>query len=188
MASVLELATKLAQKYHAGQVLKQKKGHKNLDYFLYHLLEVKNILSSIGVPESTQTIGILHDILEDTKMTYETLVSKVGKDIADKVALLSEDKSLPKIERTKKYLGQIIKDKETISVSLADQVNNSSNLLKFPPTIIIADPDFISRQIKKYNLTLNRLKKIRLDKKQLLLYNMLKSNVKQLEKEHTKVS
>lgn len=92
----------------------------------FHSIMVGNMLKNIGCDEKTTYIGFLHDIIEDTEYTYETLLEKYGSDIADGVLQLSENQSISDyVERKKAFINQL----ETVSdniliVEIADKLQN----------------------------------------------------------------
>nr|KAG5701857.1 hypothetical protein BaRGS_019068 [Batillaria attramentaria] len=48
--------------------------------------------------------ALLHDTVEDTDTQYEELVKEFGKEVADLVMELSDDKNLPKLERKQQQI------------------------------------------------------------------------------------
>ena len=84
------------------------------------------MLKNIGCDEETVFIGYLHDIIEDTKYTYNDILEKFGKNIADGVLQLSEDKSiLDYVDRKKEFIKQLKKVNDNlIVVEIADKLQN----------------------------------------------------------------
>lgn len=80
---LLKTALSIAKDAHAGQV--DKAGN---DY-IYHPITVALLCGSA----EEKAVALLHDTLEDCpdKVSYEMLVEKVGKDVADAVKLLTND-------------------------------------------------------------------------------------------------
>ena len=74
--SKIEKAYNYAFKYHAGQ--KRESGE---DYII-HPLTVAYILSGMHADGSTICAALLHDIIEDTKVTYDDIVKEFGDEIA----------------------------------------------------------------------------------------------------------
>ena len=60
----------------AFEGLKRKK--ENID-LAFHSIMVGNMLKNLGCDEEIVYIGYLHDIIEDTKYTYEDLLNRYGK-------------------------------------------------------------------------------------------------------------
>ena len=67
---MIQLAIQTAVEHHEGQ---KRKG-SNIPYIV-HPIEVGIILTENGANEEVITAGILHDTLEDTKLTYDDIKS-----------------------------------------------------------------------------------------------------------------
>jgi len=80
-SSTLAKAIRVAAEYHDGQL------YEDLPYLL-HLSQVNALLPK-DVGYSVNCIAYLHDILEDTNMTFETLVRLFDTDIATEVETLT---------------------------------------------------------------------------------------------------
>lgn len=103
--------------------------------YINHIIDIMYILSLSDISdEKTICAAILHDTIEDTKTTYNQLDSNFGKDIADGVWLLSDDKSLPKSQRK---LLQVEKAKDlpifVKNVKIADKISNIRGISKNIP-------------------------------------------------------
>lgn len=70
--------------------------------------------------------ALLHDTIEDNPdVTYELLIEKFGKNIADGVLALTKDESLPKDQQMPDSLARIkVQPKEIWCVKLADRIVN----------------------------------------------------------------
>lgn len=112
----------------------RRKGEGDIPY-INHPIEVMNILVRNGVTDdNTLCIAILHDIIEDTKGTYEDLVRLFNKEIADGVLGCTDDKTLPKNERKIAQIEKTkLKVKEVKEVKIADKISNLTSLLTHPP-------------------------------------------------------
>lgn len=81
----------------------------------FHSIMVGNMLKNIGCDEQTIYIRYLHDIIEDTKYDYEFLSDKYGREIADGVLMLSEDKDiLDYVQRKEKFIVKLKNAPENI--------------------------------------------------------------------------
>jgi|TARA_R100000501_G_C2622926_1_gene116100 (p)ppGpp synthase/HD superfamily hydrolase len=106
------MAFALAQQAHKGQL---RKG-KNKDY-ITHPIKVYKILKGLTDKEDVLCAALLHDVIEDTKYTYNDLKKKFGKRVADIVMEVTKDKK-----------GNFnIKTKEGLVVKLADMLHNIHN-------------------------------------------------------------
>ena len=90
-------AAVFASQRHAGQ---RRKGAAEEPYF-NHLAEVADLLAqAVGDSDVNLTVaGFLHDTIEDAGVTREELAELFGEDVADLVAAVTDDKSLPKEKR-----------------------------------------------------------------------------------------
>lgn len=61
--------------------------------YIYHPLKTMDYLAQMNVGDDLIIAGVLHDVLEDTAVTYEELVSEFGESVARLVKSHSEDKS-----------------------------------------------------------------------------------------------
>lgn len=94
--------------------------------YVFHPFEVGYILSQEGLDEEVICAGILHDTMEDAKVTYDTLKQVFSERVADLVKAQSEDKSLCWKERKQHTLDEF-KEHRSIEEALiccADKLSN----------------------------------------------------------------
>lgn len=134
MGKRLSLAVEVAKKYHEGMTDRAGKP------YLFHLTSVSNSVLPLG--EDYAVVGMLHDTLEDTKMTKESLISMFGRDIADAVSLLTHDPGIPYLDyvRNVKNSGNPL----AIAVKKAD-LRNNMDLTRLPN---VTDRDL--KRVEKY--------------------------------------
>lgn len=71
------------------------------------------------------TVALLHDIIEDTKITYDDIYLEFGIDIAEGVDALSKDKTLSKKEQMEDSINNLLAQPYEIQmVKLADRITN----------------------------------------------------------------
>jgi (p)ppGpp synthase/HD superfamily hydrolase len=89
-------AVAFASERHAGQ-------HRQADGadFVLHPIEVAALLERSGYPDHVVAAAVLHDVLEDTDAERADLEARFGADVADLVALVSDDPSIEDEERRK---------------------------------------------------------------------------------------
>ena len=87
-SSAVEEAISFANECHKGTF---RKGTDTP--YIVHPLEVANILSSIHADYNLIIAGLLHDVVEDSGISIETIKEKYGEDVAYLVGGHSEDKS-----------------------------------------------------------------------------------------------
>ena len=110
--------------------------HKNQkrdagDPYISHPVEVANILTDLKLDSATITTGLLHDTIEDTKATYNSVKEEFGKEVADlvdgvtKISAL-EEKAVnnSKAENLRKLILATSKDIRVLLVKLADRLHN----------------------------------------------------------------
>ncbi len=139
----------------------------------FHSIMVGNMLKNLGCDEEIVYIGYLHDIIEDTKYTYEDLLNRYGKKIADGVLVLSENQNIANyVERKKEFLNRLEKiNDDILIVEIADKLQN---LISDYEQYKIYGKDFLVTEasnfdeLKWYYLELKKLFNSRISNNQLL--------------------
>lgn len=119
----LKLANNLAQHFHSGQK------YGEYGYFEYHLRGVVDLLSEVSlspIEENTIVIALLHDILEDTSCTYETIDNIFGFAVADSVSILTKMDGEP----IDQYLFGVCSNPTARVVKFADSLFNYMECVK----------------------------------------------------------
>ena len=71
------------------------------------------------------TVALLHDVIEDTKISYDDIYVEFGIDIAEAVDALSKEKTLPKKEQMADSMNKLLTQAyEVQMVKLADRITN----------------------------------------------------------------
>jgi (p)ppGpp synthase/HD superfamily hydrolase len=126
----IEKAIYYAKKYHGQQ--KRQSGEP----YYSHPLEVAFMLSDYLFTESAIITAILHDTLEDTKLTFHEIKEEFGKKVASQVLLLTRkiDKYGNKaaVAETISFLMEK-KEHETIIVKIFDRMHNIQTIKAKPP-------------------------------------------------------
>ena len=103
--------------------------------FLVHPIAVFGLLAHWNANEDTCIAGLLHDVLEDApEEQREALRAEIERQFGEKVVniieALTEDESLPWLERKKIYIQHLKETSEdSLLVSCADQTHNTRALL-----------------------------------------------------------
>jgi (p)ppGpp synthase/HD superfamily hydrolase len=129
--AILHAANFAAQKHAA-----QKRKGAAAEPYINHLLEVAALVSTaISEPDTNLIIAaLLHDVIEDCGVTQEEVAAQFGKDVADLVMEVTDDKSLPKVER--KRLQVVTAPHKSVRaqvLKLADKISNLRAILSSPP-------------------------------------------------------
>jgi GTP pyrophosphokinase/guanosine-3',5'-bis(diphosphate) 3'-pyrophosphohydrolase len=121
----LNKAYNFALKAHENQ-----KRHSG-DPFAIHPIAVANILTELRLDSATITTGLLHDTIEDTHETYETIKNEFGQEIADLVDGVTkisvfENQAVAnsKAENFRKLILATSKDIRVLLVKIADRLHN----------------------------------------------------------------
>ena len=121
----LNKAYNFAVKAHSNQ--KRDSG----DPYSVHPIEVANILTELKLDSATIATGLLHDTIEDTFATYETIKGEFGEEVAELVegvTKISEFEntaaSNSKAENFRKLILATSKDIRVLLVKLADRLHN----------------------------------------------------------------
>src|SRR4051812_2777942 len=78
----------------------QRRKDRERSPYINHPIAVTRMLWAAGVRDQTTLVaGVLHDTIEDTETTREELAAIFGEAIANVVAEVTDDKSLPKQQR-----------------------------------------------------------------------------------------
>ena len=112
------------------------RAHKNQkrasgDPYSVHPIEVANILTELKLDSATITTGLLHDTIEDTFATYETIKQEFGNEVADlvdgvtKISVFENTANQnSKVENFRKLILATSKDIRVLLVKIADRLHN----------------------------------------------------------------
>tara|TARA_B100000700_G_scaffold327963_1_gene444186 strand:+ start:560 stop:2305 length:1746 start_codon:yes stop_codon:yes gene_type:complete len=121
----LSKAYNFAVKAHADQ-----KRHSG-DPYVIHPVAVADILTELKLDSATIATGLLHDTIEDTHATYNTILKEFGSEVADlvdgvtKISVLeNQANSSTKAENFRKLILATSKDIRVLLVKLADRLHN----------------------------------------------------------------
>ena len=121
----LDKAYNFAVKAHQNQ--KRASG----DPYSVHPIEVANILTELKLDSATITTGLLHDTIEDTFATYETIKNEFGNEVAElvdgvtKISVFENTAGAnSKVENFRKLILATSKDIRVLLVKIADRLHN----------------------------------------------------------------
>ena len=113
--------------------------------FIEHPYQTALYLADLRLDKSTLSAALLHDVIEDCEVSYDTLENKFGKEVAnlvDGVTKLNQvevnptkgentseaSKSLAKAATVQKMLMSMAKDVRVVLIKLADRLHNMKTL------------------------------------------------------------
>ncbi len=130
---VIKSAYEFAVKWHDGQ--KRVSGE---DY-ICHPLQVALIITDMLLDCDTIAAGILHDIIEDTPVSFEDISNIFGQDIAEmvdgvtklsKIKFTSQEEA--QVENLRKMFMATAKDLRVMLIKLADRLHNMRTIAVMP--------------------------------------------------------
>src|SRR5437867_10880237 len=130
---LLQKAYIFSAREHRGQV------RSSGEPYLVHPLNVAYILADLHLDETSISVGLLHDVLEDTLTTKEKLQETFGDDVAelvDGVTKISRyayvSKEEEQAETFRKMILAMVSDLRVVLVKLADRLHNMRTLQHLP--------------------------------------------------------
>lgn len=131
---LLTKAYEFAAKAHDGQL------RASGEPFINHPLNVSLILAGLELDVVTIAAGLLHDVVEDTGVSLETIEEQFGAEVAllvDGVTKLSrieyKNKMEQQVENLRKMFLAMAKDIRVILIKLADRIHNMRTLKHMNP-------------------------------------------------------
>jgi (p)ppGpp synthase/HD superfamily hydrolase len=134
MQSALLIAR--ATDFVAQRYAHQKRKGERAEPYVNHLVEVGRLLAdaTAGDDPTLVAAGLLHDTLEDVATTFEELEQEFGAEIARLVEEVTDDKRLPKAERTRLQIETAGgKSPRARLIKIADKTSNLRWMLANPP-------------------------------------------------------
>lgn len=122
-------AYSFAESAHKGQLR-----NSGEDFFI-HPYNAALILADLNMDDTTIIAGLLHDVIEDTSVTYEDIVEEFSEEVADLVEGVTKLKNLQyktkqenQAENLRKMVVAMAKDIRVIIIKLADRLHNMRTL------------------------------------------------------------
>jgi RelA/SpoT family (p)ppGpp synthetase len=122
---------KLNKAYNFAIKAHQNQKRASGDPYSVHPIEVANILTELKLDSATITTGLLHDTIEDTFATYETIKSEFGDEVAElvngvtKISVFENTAGAnSKVENFRKLILATSKDIRVLLVKIADRLHN----------------------------------------------------------------
>jgi GTP pyrophosphokinase len=131
---LLARAYRYSERAHEGQT------RSSGEPYVSHCVEVAKILADLQLDTTTVAAGLIHDVVEDTKITVEDVAREFGGEVAQIVDGLTKIGNLPmhskeerQVENYRKLLLSVAKDARVILIKLADRLHNMRTLDYLPP-------------------------------------------------------
>ncbi|KAI3455626.1 hypothetical protein Pfo_012289 [Paulownia fortunei] len=149
-----------AEKAHRGQ--KRASGHP----YLQHCVETAVVLANIGANSTVVAAGLLHDTVDDSFVTYETISRSFGAEVADLVEGVSKLSHLSKLARENNTASKTVEadrlhtmflamaDARAVLIKLADRLHNMLTLDALP---LIKQQRFAKETLEIFAPLANRL-------------------------------
>ncbi len=114
----------------------QRRKDKAASPYINHPIALADVLANEGgvVDPATLCAALLHDTIEDTRTSYRELRQAFGKEIADVVREVTDDKSLRKTVRKRRQIEHAPHlSRRAKLVKLADKICNLRDIASNPP-------------------------------------------------------
>jgi (p)ppGpp synthase/HD superfamily hydrolase len=116
---------RFASEAHAGQF---RKG--TATPFILHPVAVVQVLAASGASEDVICAGYLHDVVEDSPVTLETIEAAFGARVAELVAAVTERKALPWLKRKREVIARLeTADDDVLLLKGADLLVNVTDVV-----------------------------------------------------------
>ncbi|GER28379.1 RELA/SPOT homolog 3 [Striga asiatica] len=127
-----------AEKAHRGQM--RASGHP----YLQHCVDTAVLLANIGADSTVVAAGLLHDTVDDSFVTFETISRSFGAEVADLVEGVSKLSQLSKLARENNTASKTVEadrlhtmflamaDARAVLIKLADRLHNMLTLDALP--------------------------------------------------------
>ncbi|MCF6462737.1 RelA/SpoT family protein [Clostridium sp. Cult1] len=126
---------KIIKAYNFAEYAHQGQLRNSGEVYFVHPFNVAMILADLNMDGTSIIAGLLHDVLEDTSVDYETLSKEFGEEVANLVDGVTKLKKLKyktkqesQAENLRKMVLAMAKDIRVIIIKLADRLHNMRTL------------------------------------------------------------
>lgn len=132
-AEVILGAAVFAAEKHKSQV---RSNAKKTPYII-HPIEVADFIVKVGKVYDKKIViaALLHDLMDDTGVTYEEIAKLYGQTVSDYVEEMTTKKNISLKEQKKAQIMQAFKQTPSVAIiKLSDKLSNLGTLLNNPPS------------------------------------------------------
>jgi len=125
-------AVDAAAKWHVAQKRKGVAGEP----YINHLIEVATLVAEATAGDDPNLViaALLHDAIEDQEIPRKVIAERFGEDVAALVVEVTDDKTLPKLERKRlQVVNAPNKSPRAKLLKLADKISNLNSVADSPP-------------------------------------------------------
>ena len=119
----LERALLVAEKAHAGQSY-------DIYTYMYHIQQVVNIAQSLGYDEAICVACALHDVLEDSDISFNDIKRFFGEEVAEIVYCVTDELGRNRKERKSRTYPKIRSNWKAVIVKICDRIANVRHSLQ----------------------------------------------------------
>ena len=129
----VERAYRFAEAAHGGQY--RRTGHQ----YITHPLAVASILAGMRMDHQSIMAAVMHDVLEDTDVTKDSLAKTFGIEVAEivdgvsKLETIFQTRAEAQAENFQKMAMAMARDLRVVLVKLADRLHNMRTIGVMPP-------------------------------------------------------
>ena len=124
----------IVKAYKFGELAHNGQKRLSGDPYFVHAFETAKILAKLGMDTQTIAAGLLHDVLEDTKITEEEIKKEFGSDIlflikgVTKLGTLKYHGHERHVESLRKFFVAMANDLRVVIIKFADRLHNLRTL------------------------------------------------------------
>ncbi|GAA5192679.1 bifunctional GTP diphosphokinase/guanosine-3',5'-bis pyrophosphate 3'-pyrophosphohydrolase [Ferrimonas gelatinilytica] len=130
-----EQVEQLTQAYICARDAHEGQMRSSGDPYITHPVAVSRLLAEMRLDHETLMAALLHDVIEDTELTYGDLAERFGQDVAELVEGVSKldklkfrDREEAQAENFRKMVMAMVQDIRVILIKLADRTHNMRTL------------------------------------------------------------
>ena len=136
--------------------------------YIFHLEQVVEILKKFGYSNDYLIAGYLHDTIEDTDLTLNTIKKEFGSNVARLVKSVTDSKAESRKEKKIQVYKQINEYPLSLVIKLADRIANVQNLSKL---------EMYKSEQEEFKSSTQNIKSLRISKMWYRLETLFKANI-----------